>query len=92
MPIILIWVVGFPLMGLAILYHYRDRLADDIIIARFGFLYTGLNHKAFYWEIFLHFRKVFMICINVFLTTFKPLYRVRRIGNMTVYRRLSGSC
>jgi hypothetical protein len=40
-----------------------------------GFLYTGLNHDAYYWEILLHFRKVAMICINVFLTTFKPLYR-----------------
>ena len=45
-------------------------------MARLGFLYTGLNHNAYYWEILLHFRKVLMICINVFLTTFKPLYRV----------------
>jgi hypothetical protein len=74
-PIIMIWVVGLPLLALIIMYRQRKFLADESNIARYGFLYTGLNHSAFYWEILLHFRKVIMICINVFLTTFKPLYR-----------------
>ena len=74
-PIIIIWIVGLPLLALFIMFRQRKFLADESNIARFGFLYTGLNHSAFYWEILLHFRKVIMICINVFLTTFKPLYR-----------------
>jgi hypothetical protein len=67
--------VGLPIIALIIMYCQRKSLADENNIARYGFLYTGLNHNAFYWEILLHFRKVIMICINVFLTTFKPLYR-----------------
>lgn len=74
-PIILLWIVGLPIIALIIMYCQRKSLADENNIARYGFLYTGLNHNAFYWEILLHFRKVIMICINVFLTTFKPLYR-----------------
>jgi hypothetical protein len=76
-PIIIIWIVGLPLVAWFILFRKRQNLSDDENIARYGFLYTGLNHQAFYWEILLHFRKVLMICINVFMTTFKPLYRVR---------------
>lgn len=75
-PIIVIWIVGLPTAALVALYMRRHKLSDEENMQRYGFLYTGLNHSAFYWEILLHFRKVLMICINVFLTTFKPLYRV----------------
>jgi hypothetical protein len=78
-PIISLWIVGLPVVALIILLCKRNQLSDDENIARYGFLYTGLNHNAFYWEIMLHFRKVLMICINVFMTTFKPLYRVSSI-------------
>lgn len=74
-PIIIIWIVGLPVFAYFLLRKKQGQLGDDENIARYGFLYTGLTHKAFYWEILLHFRKVAMICINVFLTTFKPLYR-----------------
>jgi hypothetical protein len=76
-PIITIWIVGLPILAWFVMFRKRHHLSDEENIARYGFLYTGLNHQAFYWEILLHFRKVLMICINVFMTTFKPLYRVR---------------
>jgi len=75
-PIISLWIVGLPIVAWFILFRKRNQLSDEGNIARYGFLYTGLSHNAFYWEILLHFRKVLMICINVFMTTFKPLYRV----------------
>ena len=48
---------------------------EPVELSTWGFLYMGLKSKAFYWEILLHFRKVGMTCINVFFTTFKPLYK-----------------
>lgn len=90
-PIIIIWIVGLPLVAWFILFRKRQNLSDDENIARYGFLYTGLNHQAFYWEILLHFRKVLMICINVFMTTFKPLYRVRIFASSFI-RLLSDLC
>eukprot|EP00347_Sterkiella_histriomuscorum_P017693 403348360 len=74
-PIIIIWVLGLPLIALVILILRRNQLNDTNNLQRYGFLYVGLNHNAFYWEILLHFRKVLLISINVFFTTFKPLYR-----------------
>jgi hypothetical protein len=76
-PIIIIWIVALPVAALVILFLRRKTLGEQDNLKRYGFLYVGLNHSAFYWEILLHFRKVLMISINVFFTTFKPLYRVR---------------
>ena len=75
-PIILIWILGLPMLAFFILFRKRHKLGEEDNLTRYGFLYVGLNHQAFYWEILLHFRKVLMISINVFFTTFKPLYRV----------------
>jgi hypothetical protein len=75
-PIVLIWVVGLPVAAFIQLFRIRHKLSDYDNTATFGFLYLGLNPSAFYWEILLHFRKVLMISINVFFTTFKSLYRV----------------
>lgn len=75
-PIILVWIVGLPLAAFFILFRKRAKLGEEENLVKYGFLYVGLNHSAFYWEILLHFRKVLMISINVFFTTFKPLYRV----------------
>lgn len=91
-PVIIIWIVGIPLATFIMLFKKKNSLGDEDNIIKYGFLYTGLNHNAFYWEILLHFRKVLMICINVFLTTFKPLYRVRLQSIHSFSRLLSALC
>mmetsp|Transcript_10414 Transcript_10414/g.10442 ORF Transcript_10414/g.10442 Transcript_10414/m.10442 type:complete len:245 (-) Transcript_10414:395-1129(-) len=75
LAIVFIWILGFPLLGLFILIKNRRNLEDDNIKSTYGFLYIGLNHKSFYWEIMLHFRKILIISINVFFGTFVSLYR-----------------
>ena len=84
-PIILVWVIGFPTIAFFILLFNKKRLSGVESLRRYGFLYVGLNHKAFYWEILLHFRKVLMISINVFFTTFQPLYRVRSLFKLNLF-------
>eukprot|EP00347_Sterkiella_histriomuscorum_P014593 403360292 len=74
-PIIVIWVVGLPIITLATLIKNRIALKESQNITKYGFLYVGLNHESFYWEILIHFRKIAMISINVFFRSFKPQYR-----------------
>jgi len=74
-PSVLFWIIGLPVLSFIILFKKRKRLMEPVELSTWGFLYMGLKTKAFYWEILLHFRKVGMICINVFFTTFKPLYK-----------------
>jgi hypothetical protein len=63
-------------LALAILFRNRKKLQDSEFEATYGFVYLGLADHAFYWEILLHFRKIMIISINVFFTTFVSLYRV----------------
>ena len=74
-PSVIFWVVGLPVLALLKMFFMRKQLQEPENLASYGFLYLGLKGKSFYWEILLHFRKVAMISINVFFTTFKPLYR-----------------
>ena len=78
-PVIIIWIIALPLLALYLLFRKRKELGNEDNISKYGFMYTGLNYNSFYWEILLHFRKVIMISINVYLITFKPLYRVRLV-------------
>jgi hypothetical protein len=43
-PIIVIWIVGLPMIALFIMFRQRKQLAEENNIARYGFLYAGLNH------------------------------------------------
>lgn len=64
------------MIGFFILLKNRKRLNEHDFKCKFGFIYLGLKDYAFYWEIMLHFRKILIISINVFFTTFVSLYRV----------------
>ena len=88
LAIVIIWIIGFPLLGMVILWKNRNNLDDEEVRAQYGFLYVGLKTKSFYWEIMLHFRKILIISINVFFGTFVALYRVRLDGYL--FRLLSG--
>lgn len=77
LPIICLWVILIPILVLVVLTQNRIALKESQNITRYGFLYVGLNHEAFYWEILIHFRKVVMISINVYFTSFVAQYRVR---------------
>eukprot|EP00347_Sterkiella_histriomuscorum_P008676 403344182 len=74
-PIIVIWVIGMPLLSLFILIKHKIALKESCNISKYGFLYVGLCHESFYWEILIHFRKIAMISINIFFMSFKPQYR-----------------
>lgn len=74
-PTILLWIIGLPFFAFLILFRKRNQLQEPENIGTYGFLYIGLKPQTFYWEILLHFRKVALLCANIFLTRFEPLYR-----------------
>jgi len=74
-PTILLWIIGLPFFAFLILFRKRNQLQEPENIGTYGFLYIGLKPHTFYWEILLHFRKVALLCANIFLTRFEPLYR-----------------
>lgn len=64
MPIIVIWVIGFPLFIFRLLSKNKDNLGDKDLIIKYGLFYIGLTDKGYYWEIIaVNTRKVlFIIC------------------------------
>lgn len=75
-PAFIVIVVGFPGVVLYQLYKHRKNLTDAKLFMKYKLFYQGLRHDRFYWEICIVGFKICMICINVFMGTFKTVYRV----------------
>ncbi|TNV88077.1 hypothetical protein FGO68_gene10837 [Halteria grandinella] len=66
-PSILVYGVGIPLMGFIVIFRNRNNLQRVLVRQRYGFLYNGYKEgKASYWEIFIMYRKMIIIFIQVY--------------------------
>ena len=66
LPIICIWVIGFPLGMWINLKKNKSRLSEKDFIIKYGLWYIGLTDKGYYWEIVvINSRKVFFIASAV---------------------------
>ena len=74
-PMIIVWVLGWPIIALVILIRNRKNLEKQNIQRYFIVLYQGLKNHAFYWEFINTFRKLGIVTINVFLSTFSQTYK-----------------
>jgi hypothetical protein len=67
-PMLIIYVAGFPISIIVILFKYKNKLADPKVLTYFLLLYQGLKHERFYWEIVNTFRKTSLLTMHVFIT------------------------
>ena len=68
LPALIIWGLGIPCIALMFIYQSRHILHLVETKAKLGFLYNGYrNPQAYYWEIIIMYRKIFVIFIQVFL-------------------------
>jgi len=72
---IIIWVIGSPTFAFYILYKNRNRLNEHKFQKYMIVLYQGLKDDKFYWELLNIVRKVAIVAINVFLSTFSAFYK-----------------
>ena len=62
----LVWILGFPIFLLIVLFRHRHKLDNKELIIKYGLFFIGLTDKGYYWEIIVvNFRKVFFIAIAV---------------------------
>ena len=65
-PVIMVWILGFPLFIFVILLKNKKNLDNKDNIIKYGMFYVGLTDESFYWEIIvLNIRKVLFIVISV---------------------------
>ena len=74
-PMIVIWVFGFPIVGLYALIKKRHQLDDPEVKRYYIVLYQGYKPSWFYWEFVNVFRKVALLSVNVFLSRFSYVYK-----------------
>lgn len=69
LPAFIVWGVGIPSLGLALVVKMRKELGVNSVRERFGFLYSGYRvPQAYFWELVIMYRKIFIIFISVFLS------------------------
>ena len=72
LPSLLGYVIGLPMLTLAVLIPHRKNLYKRSTRFRFGVLYSGYTEKAFFWETVIAGRKSAVVSISVFMTTAGP--------------------
>ena len=76
LPILTIWVIGFPMMALIILIRNRQNLQKSHIQSYFLILYQGFKKDRFYWEFVSAFRKFAILSIHSILNNFSANYKI----------------
>jgi multisubunit Na+/H+ antiporter MnhG subunit len=65
-PIVIIWVIGFPLYILIRLKENKNKLSEKDTIMKYGLFFAGLNDNAYFWDVLItNLRKVILILVTV---------------------------
>ena len=73
LPQVLLYVIGFPLMSLLVMYINRRDLHAERVQFRYGLLFAGYRHELYWWEVTIVIRKVTMVMVGgVFASRLGP--------------------
>jgi len=62
LPIVIVWVAGFPLVILFQMWRHKEHLSHNDTLIKYGLYYVGLNDSTFFWEVaVINLRKVLII-------------------------------
>ena len=75
-PSLLIWTFGIPFCAFLLLFKHRKELDVQEIKKYYLMLYQGLKPNWFYWEFMNTIRKMIILLINVFLSTYSLFFRI----------------
>ena len=79
-PIIIVWVVGFPTFIFFKIWKKRKNLDDSMTVKYYGLFYGGLNNDSYFWEIGAsNVRKVVFIMCSTLLSTSNSTIKVNLI-------------
>jgi hypothetical protein len=69
-PVIIIWLIAFPLIIFYLLRKHRNDLNSASVLIKYGIFFIGLKDKYFFWEIIvINIRKILITVISVSMTT-----------------------
>mmetsp|Transcript_3860 Transcript_3860/g.6766 ORF Transcript_3860/g.6766 Transcript_3860/m.6766 type:complete len:1674 (-) Transcript_3860:431-5452(-) len=83
-PSILVYIIGIPLVTLAILYRGRKHLTDPRFEIRFAFLYKGYKEEFYWWEMAVITRKILVIFITIYFASSVWLQTLLALGVLVI--------
>ena len=69
-PSLAVWGIGAPMLAFLHLKRNFSHLEEEEFKRPYGFLYLGYKKNRYYWEFIILYRKLIMIFISVFMSTF----------------------
>ena len=70
-PILVVWVIGMPVFIFIVLESHRKSKHNDKVRFRFGMLMEGYEDEYFYWESVIASRKMLIIGVSIFMSSYK---------------------
>ena len=75
LPMILLWVLGLPILGIIFLTLKRKRLEIITFWQYFLMMYQGLKPNRYYWELCNIIWKVIILLLSVFVPMSYPFFK-----------------
>jgi hypothetical protein len=69
-PSIIVWGLGIPFFMLIFLLRAKSKIDIIDIREKWGFLFSGYKKEFYFWEILIMYRKVLIIFISIYVTSF----------------------
>ena len=69
LPCIIVWGLGTPTFIMFVMYRNRRDLTKISFKVKYGFIFNGYRAPCFFWEFFIMYRKIAVICLAVFFST-----------------------
>ncbi len=83
LPIIFVWIIGFPITIFLALYKRRKDLDNQDTERMFGLFFVGLNNDSYYWEIIIvNLRKTVFILCSTLLSSINSQLKVIFLYNI----------
>lgn len=67
LPMLVFYVIGFPVVHFTALFVNRNRLNDPKVIKYLLLLYQGVRHDRYYWELVNTLRKFLLLVLHIFI-------------------------
>jgi hypothetical protein len=84
-PMILVWVIGFPSFIFFRLWQHRKNLNEKRVVLNYGLFFVGLDDHAYFWEVLVtNLRKVVFIICGTILSPVNATIKVL-IGVVIIY-------
>ncbi|CDW86055.1 UNKNOWN [Stylonychia lemnae] len=72
---LIVWIIGAPLFTFIYLRKNKNKLQQEEFFGKYRMLYQGLKSEYYYWEFANILRKIFLVCINVFLNLYSNTFK-----------------